>query len=113
MGTTVVIQVLTREPSNPPRLARKAWDSPKVLQIPGYNGEAVLEGCCTDPDVFDPDWCTFGLQRCEQIPGTKRFGLTQREDLDTAQNLTGNSFPQARTVGNTGCPMAKLGDADH
>jgi hypothetical protein len=84
-----------------------------VLQISGNDGKAVLEGCRTDPDIFDPDRCALGLQRCEQITGTKRFGLTQRENVHAVQNLAGNSFPQARAVSDTGCPMAKLRDAHH
>lgn len=54
----------------------------------------------------------LGFECREQIPGTNSFRLTQRKNLDAAQNLAGNSFPQARTVGNAGCSMAKLRDAD-
>ncbi len=64
-----------------------------MFQIPGHYGEAVLEGRCTDPDVFDPDRLALGFECCEQIPGANGFLLTQRKNLDAAQNLASNSFP--------------------
>ena len=84
-----------------------------MLQIPGNNREAMLEGCGTDPDVFDPDRYALGLQHCKQIPGTKRFRLAERKDVDATQNLAGNSFPQVHAVGNPRRSVAKLRNAYH
>jgi len=64
-----------------------------VFQIPGHYGESVLEGGCTDPDIFHPDRLAVGLKCCEQIAGTNSFRLSERKNVDAAQNLAGNSFP--------------------
>lgn len=83
-----------------------------MLQIPGHDGEAVLEGCCANPDVFDSDRLASRFQCGQQIPGTNGFRLTQRKNGEATQNLSGDSLPKACTVRDAGGAMAKLGDAD-
>lgn len=64
-----------------------------MFQIPGHDGQSVLKGGSTDPDVFRPDRFALGFEYCEQIAGTNGFRLAQRKNVDAAQNLAGNSFP--------------------
>ena len=53
----------------------------------------MLEGRCTDPDVFDPDRLALRFECCKEITGTNGFRLTQRKNVDATQNLPGNSLP--------------------
>ena len=61
----------------------------------------MLESRCGDPDVFDSDRLPSGFECGEQVSGTHGFRLAHRKDIDAAQDLAGNSFPQTRSMGNT------------
>src|SRR5437870_11350191 len=91
--------------SSPPRLGCEARDSLKVFRIPGHHPEAMLEGRCTDPDVFDSDRLPSSLECGEQVPGTDGFRLAHRKNVDAAQNLAGNSLPQKRSMGDASCSV--------
>jgi len=53
----------------------------KCFQIPRYHREAILEGGCSDPDVFDPDRLALGLEDCEQISSADGFHLAEGKNL--------------------------------
>ena len=84
-----------------------------MLQVASYYGQAVFERSCSDPDVLDADRPTLCFERRQQVSGPQGFGLTEWQNLDEAQNLARNSFPETFTVFDASRPMTKLGDAYH
>lgn len=83
-----------------------------MFQVPGYYSESVLKGRCADPDIFNSDRLALRFERRQQVSCTNSFGLTKGENVDAAQNLACNSFPEARTVIDASRSVTKLGDAD-
>ena len=96
----------------PPGLGSETGDPSKVLQVPGYYRQPVFESCCADPHIFDSDRFALRFERCQQVSGPDRFGLADRKNVDKGQNLACDAFPQARTMGDASCSVAKLSDAD-
>jgi|GEM_PF-1040912 len=96
----------------PPRFRCEARDSLKVFQVAGHYGKSVLEGGCSDPHIFDPDRLATRFERSQEVSCTDGFRFAKWQDIDPAQNLACDSFPEACAVRVARSSMTKLGDAD-